>query len=100
VHHPIKQLVWGGEERDTFPVCYRMNTRRALRWVFESAGFQERGFQKLDDLSAFGRFRWLNFGELCAWRLLKSLGFHYPENCLLGIYQRREDQAGQDGRRG
>ncbi len=27
LHYPLKRLLWGGEERDTFPVAYRMNTR-------------------------------------------------------------------------
>ena len=28
-HHPIKKLFWGGEEEDTFPVEYKMNSRAA-----------------------------------------------------------------------
>jgi SAM-dependent methyltransferase len=88
LHHPIKKLFWGGDEEDTFPVQYRMNTRSTLRRIFQEAGFRERAFTKLDDLSVFGRFRWLNTMELCGWRCLKSIGLRYPENCLLGVYQR------------
>jgi len=89
LHHPIKKLIWGGEEHDTFPVRYLMNTRHRLRHLFEAQGFQEVEFAFLDDLSAFGLFRGLNLAELAVWRLLKRFGLRYPENCLLGIYQRR-----------
>jgi hypothetical protein len=91
LHHPIKKLIWGGEERDTFPVRYRMNTRRALRTVFAQHGFREREFAFLDDLSAFGRFRVLSRGELWAWKFLKTFGLRYPENCLLGVYEKQAD---------
>ena len=30
LHHPIKTLLWESEEKDTFPVTFRMNTRGAL----------------------------------------------------------------------
>ena len=88
LHHPIKRLFWGGEEKDTFPVAYRMNTRRDLRRLFEQGGFEERLFLYLDDLAAFSQFRILNWFELWAWRALHALGLRYPENCLLGVYQK------------
>jgi 2-polyprenyl-3-methyl-5-hydroxy-6-metoxy-1,4-benzoquinol methylase len=89
LHHPIKRLVWGGEEKDTFPVQYRMNTRAKLRRLFEQAGFEERALVKLDDLSAFGGFKWLNYVELLVWRGLRRVGLGYPENCLLAVFRRR-----------
>jgi hypothetical protein len=87
LHHRVKRLFWGGEERDTFPVCYRMNTRNDLRTVFEAAGFRELGFAYLDDLAAFGLIKWGNAVELAAWGALQRAGRRYPENCLLGIYR-------------
>jgi len=93
LHHPIKRLIWGGEEEDTFPVRYLMNTRRKLRGFFEAEGFREAEFRFLDDLSAFGRFRILNLAELSLWKLMSTLGLHYPENCLLGVYERGTDSA-------
>lgn len=45
-----------------------MNTRKALRRVFEDQGFQEQAFLYLDDLSLFGRFKRLNYFETCLWR--------------------------------
>ncbi len=89
LHHPIKKLFWGGEEKDTFPVYYRMNTRATLRRLFENADFSERAFACLDDLSTFGRFKSLNYFELLVWRGLHSVGITYPENCLLGVYRRK-----------
>jgi SAM-dependent methyltransferase len=87
LHHPIKRLFWGGEERDTFPVQYRMNTRAALRGVFQRRGFREIAFAYLDDLSTFGQFKRLGSWELAVWSRFAQAGIVYPENCLLGIYQ-------------
>jgi hypothetical protein len=84
----VKALFWGGEEEDTFPVHYRMNTRWTLRRLFEAAGFAESSFWRLDDLSVFGRFRFLNYAELLAWRTMSAAGVGYPENCLLAVYRR------------
>lgn len=90
-HHPIKKLFWGSEEADTFPVRYRMNSRRVLKGLFESHGFDEAAFAYLDDLSALGHFRIGSYLEIRSWQLLRTLGLRYPENCLLGIYRRRRD---------
>lgn len=87
-HHPLKRIVWGTEEKDTFPVAYKMNTRRRLAQIFAVAGFQERSFAYLSDCRTLARFRPLCRLELYAWRIMKSLGLVYPENCLLGVYQR------------
>jgi len=88
LHHPIKRRFWGGEEEDTFPVHYRMNTQAQLRCLFQDAGFVERVLVKLDDLSVFGRFKRLNYLELLVRTVLKRVGVSYPENCLLGVFQR------------
>ncbi|AMV38193.1 class I SAM-dependent methyltransferase [Planctomyces sp. SH-PL62] len=88
-HHPIKHFFWGGEEEDTFPVAYRMNTRRTLSRLFGRSGFDEVDFLRLDDLSTFGGFKVMNLVELAAWSALKAVGLGYPENCLLGVYRRR-----------
>lgn len=88
LHHAIKRVFWGGDERDTFPVVYRMNTRRALRRLFEADGFAEESFHYLDDLSVLARFSATNTCELLAWRLIKHCGLRYPEQCLLGVYRR------------
>lgn len=99
LHHIIKKLFWGGEEEDTFPVEYKMNRRKTLRRLFEQHGFREAAFAHLDDLAMFGRFRWLNFAELSVWKLLRWFGLRYPENCLLGVYERvacTEDESRLD----
>ncbi|MCZ6771964.1 MAG: methyltransferase domain-containing protein [Proteobacteria bacterium] len=89
LHHPIKYVLWRGEEKDTFPTTYKMNTRTQLRELFSTAGFAEDCFWYLDDCRTFQRFRLLNLLELSAWRVLKAMGLRYPENCLLGVYRRR-----------
>jgi SAM-dependent methyltransferase len=88
LHPPIKRALWKTEERDTFPVAYRMNTRRKLSQVFHREGFEERSFIYLDDCRTFGRLRIPNLLELTLWRVLHSLRIRYPENCLLGLYER------------
>jgi SAM-dependent methyltransferase len=93
-HHPIKRLLWGVRPGDSFPVHYRMNTRRGLARWFEGAGFVERLFARLDDVSLFCRFKRLNFLELQEWRAFHRLGVTYPEHCLLGIYERAAERGG------
>lgn len=88
LHHPAKKLLWGSKEEDTFPVAYRMNTRRHLRGLFQQAGFCEIAFQTLADASLFWNFRIPHRLELACWRAGQTLGLPYPETCLLGVYQR------------
>jgi ubiquinone/menaquinone biosynthesis C-methylase UbiE len=88
LHHPIKSLLWGAEEKDTFPVTYRMNTRNVLLRLFQQSGFAEQYFTYLDDCRSLSRFRVTQFLELCSWRVMRAFGCRYPENCLLGIYER------------
>lgn len=88
-HHRIKKMFWGGEEEDTFPVQYRMNSRKQLKALFAQHGFEEVAFAKLDDLSLFSKFTFLNYVELCFWKCFHAVGLTYPENCLLGIYRKK-----------
>lgn len=87
-HHAVKKVLWHAEERDTFPTVYRMNTRRTLRSLFETAGFREESFHHLDDCRAFGRWRALNAAELTAWRCFNAVGLRYPDACILATYRR------------
>jgi SAM-dependent methyltransferase len=87
-HHPIKRLLWQTEEKDTFPVAYRMNTRGALKKLMHRNGFREVYFTYLDDLRTLARFRTLHRMELTLWRWVTTFQVNYPENCLLGVYQR------------
>ena len=89
-HRHITAMLWGRKEDESFPVEYRMNTRRELTALMRGAGFEERNFEYLDDCRTFGRF-WLGTQlELLLWRALKALGFGYPETCLLAVYQRAD----------
>ena len=85
-HHALKRVVWGGDEEDTFPVCYLLNTRATLQRTLAPHGLREAAFARLDDLSTFGTFPRLGGIELAAWRAMRSLALPYPESCLLGIY--------------
>lgn len=88
-HRRAKRFLWATEERDTYPVNYRMNTPRRLRQLFGRAGFSEEFFARLDDCRTFHRFRVLHYLELSSWQFLRALGLHYPETCLLGVYRRQ-----------
>ena len=95
LHHAIKRFFWRTEERDTFPVVYAMNTSKELATLFVQAGFREQYFAYLDDCRTFFRFKWLSYLELTCQFALRSLGFRYPENCLMGIYQKVQDSQGR-----
>lgn len=88
LHAPIKRWLWCSDAKDTFPVAYRMNTRRQLSHWFEQGGFHEVAFAKLDDCRALHRIWWLHRIELALRGWCAAFGLSYPENCLLGVYQR------------
>ncbi len=87
-HHRMKTLIWDVEERDTFPTAFRLNTRPTLERYCSRQGLEEVFFVYLDDCRTWQNFRWLNYVELLAQRGFRSLGFRYPENCLLGVYRK------------
>jgi SAM-dependent methyltransferase len=89
VHDMVKRVLWGTSPEDTFPTLYRMNTRKELRRLFESAGFVEEEFLYLNDCRSFGRWRLALTAELLAERLLRMCGLRYPEMCLLGVYRKQ-----------
>ena len=88
-HSFFTRILWNTKDEDVFPTRYKMNTRKQLRSHFLEEGFDEANFRYLSNCSTFQRFRVTCFGELCAWRTLRLLGITYPENDLLGIYERR-----------
>jgi SAM-dependent methyltransferase len=88
LHHPLKHALWRTEEKDTFPVAYQMNTRSRLRRLLGGQGFREVGFAYLSDCRTFYRFRPLHLVELLVWGTLQTFCLPYPENCLLGVYER------------
>ena len=88
LHYPVRKLFGGGEEKDTFPTQYKMNTRITLRRLFEEHGFREYAFLYLDDVAVFRHLRYLGYLEALVWSFIFSAGIRYPENCLLGLCQR------------
>lgn len=89
LHHKLKYILWKTEAKDTFPIAYRMNTRKHLNQLFEAVGFFEHHFYYLDDCRTFAQFRCLRFLELLLQQLLRQSLLHYPEVCLLGIYEKK-----------
>ena len=89
LHNKIKKFFWGTEERDTFPVEYKMNTRKELNKLFMDYCFDEISFRYLDDLSTFFRFKIPNLLEIWVWKIFNTIGIRYPENNLLGVYRRK-----------
>jgi len=86
VHHALKGLLWKTEERDTFPVEYRMNTRGDLAEIFSKFGFEEKSYRLLSDCRTFQRWKLTNLMELAVWKGLGLLGLKYPELCILTSY--------------
>jgi SAM-dependent methyltransferase len=86
-HRILKQLVWRVEERDTFPVIYKMNTRRDFSCLVK-ASFAEVMFSRLNDCRANNAFRRLNKMELAARAAFNRVGLVYPEHCILSVYVR------------
>ncbi len=88
LRHPVKRFLWRTEEKDTFPTCFRMNTRHTLRRLMGRAGFEEARFELVDDCRSFARFKAGLWSELTAQRALRGVGLGYPERCVLGVYRR------------
>lgn len=88
MHHAVKSRLWKTEERDTFPVQYKMNTRRQLRQFAERCGFQEYLFQSIDDCRIFNHYPVLNSAELRFRWLCKAIRVPYPEQCIIAVYRR------------
>lgn len=88
LRHVVKSWLWGTQPKDTFPTCFRMNTRSALQRLFTGVGMREEALLRLDDCRTFARFRWLSEMELRLMRVCRVAGLPYPEHCLLGVYRK------------
>ncbi|MBM4062715.1 MAG: class I SAM-dependent methyltransferase [Planctomycetes bacterium] len=88
LRHRVKSWLWGTQPKDTFPTCFRMNTRAALRRQCAALGLREEAFLRLDDCRTFARFRGLAKLELRVRSLCRAVGMPYPEHCLLGVYRK------------
>ncbi len=88
LRHVVKSWLWGTLPKDTFPTCFRMNTRDALHRLFAGAGLREEAFERLDDCRTFARFRGLCELELRVRTACRMVGLPYPEHCLLGVYRK------------
>jgi 2-polyprenyl-3-methyl-5-hydroxy-6-metoxy-1,4-benzoquinol methylase len=91
IHYRIKKYIWGGEEEDTFPVAYKMNTAATLKQLFESRGFVEVDFQYLEDLSVTLKFRILDLINLTIWKLFRLFHIRYPEFNLLATFTKKQE---------
>ncbi len=86
LRHPVKRMLWGTEEKDTFPTCFLMNTRRTLRELLKTGQFSEELFLRLDDCRTFNNYLAIQRLELVLRSLLNALHVSYPEHCILGVY--------------
>ena len=91
VHHFFKKILWNTDERDTFPVQYKMNTHRDLKRLAEGARLKEEFFAYLDDCRIFGGYKFLNRIELSIRTVFRKLGLPHPENCILAVYLKPAD---------
>jgi SAM-dependent methyltransferase len=89
VHHGVKRLLWRSEQRDTFRVAYRMNTRGALRRLFTTADFVEEDFRYLDDCCALAQWKWPSVVELAIWKAFHTFRIPYPERNIVALFRKR-----------
>ncbi|MDR9424068.1 MAG: methyltransferase domain-containing protein [Marinobacter sp.] len=88
-HHKIKKIFWGGKEKDTFPVAYRMNSKKELdELFFKDNKYTRVLFEYLDDVSATIEFDTLNRIEMIFWKFCKMIGIRYFENNILAVYKK------------
>jgi len=88
-HHAPKRFFWNTEERDTFPVEYKMNTKKQLDEVFLHRNFENIHFTYLDDCRTLAKFKIANHVELLLRKFLNHFNLHYPEVCILSIYRKK-----------
>ena len=93
VHHWVKARIWNTQERDTFPVEYKMNSRNELREAFSAVGFREESYWLVDDCRIFDNFRLMNKIDLMFWRFCRLSRLPYPEKCIIGVYVK--DRVGE-----
>lgn len=90
VHFPIKRFFWGGEEKDTFPVVYKMNSLSKLKQLFHKEGMVPELLELVADCSATSRWPLLNSLELSAWRVLQTMKIPYPESNILAVFRKTD----------
>lgn len=56
LRHVVKSWLWGTQPKDTFPTCFKMNSRSALQRLFAGVGMREEALLRLDDCRTFARF--------------------------------------------
>lgn len=88
-HHAPKRFFWGTEERDTFPVEYKMNTKTELQNVFIKRNFVNVDFMYLDDCRTLAKYKLGLRTELFIRKILNLFKLHYPEVCILSIYRKK-----------
>jgi 2-polyprenyl-3-methyl-5-hydroxy-6-metoxy-1,4-benzoquinol methylase len=88
VHNFFKRILWATEERDTFPVRYRMNTRHALQDLLVRLGYVEVLFEYLEDCRTFAASPLLVRSEIALKNALNKFNLRYPEACLLAVYRK------------
>lgn len=89
LRHVVKSWLWGTQPKDTFPTCFKMNSRAVLERQFLAVGMKEAAFMRLDDCRTFARFRSMAKLEMNLMRACRAIGVPYPEHCLLGIYRKQ-----------
>ena len=88
VIHGAKSVLFETEERDTFPVAYRMNTKDVLNRIFSESGFKSVYYKELDDCSVFARFRVMHQVDLAVRKYMTLLRIKYPERNMLSVFER------------
>lgn len=88
LHNTFKRLIWNSEERDTFPIAYKLNTRADLARHTRSCGLSEVSYRVIDDCRITENYRPLQWLELRSRKLLRLIRLRYPESCILAVYRK------------
>ncbi len=88
-HHLAKDGLWGTDEKDTFPVQYRMNTRNTLNRLFEKSGFTPVFMKSLPDVFLW-KFPKLHWGEIQLIKMLEAVRLPQIDPCMLAVYEKVE----------
>jgi len=88
-HHAPKRFFWGVDERDTFPVEYKMNTKTELQNVFSKRNFLNVDFMYLDDCRTLAKYKLGLRTELFIRKILNIFKLNYPEVCILAVYRKK-----------
>ena len=89
LHHSIKRLLWRDRGAGHLPGRLSDEHQKDTGWACSRATASDCFILPTLLIVRFSvAFACLHFLELSIWRLCRSIGLNYPENCLLAVFER------------